>query len=468
MRTRLALILFAAIVAGRTGVSADEYQVLREGLVKSSVKINDVHLPDLVYSIDEQTAKRHFEEYFTTQPFNRALRVNLGYAAFHWGNNHGPLQRALSAVSTRQLDDFFAGKDKDAINRVMAGDKQLHNHHFFMLCFLVDLLGSDKIDSDSRQDVAERLFGMIETSRLCEPRYHHLPPERYPVINLLKGQLLLTSFSYAHACEKLDAFKSTLNARGTRKLLLERHGLLVIDNAHFDEPQLQAVLTYLDAIPSHLRRPIAVTCYDKLSGKLPGGAPVSVHEFACSTNVFNVFATRIGASPGNQFPADYRPVQTDGFMIVFAHEHNHGVDGRYISKDPALGAYRERLLERAGDSRVNYLRSMFDDGFFRQNPQEFVASIANMYFCSSEDTLLYALQRARAGNYNPLNQFLLIASAYSDDESCLFYRIAPNGRTTVGRCPIRKTDGIISAMTYRGKEMRFVSEEGIVTGVSGP
>ncbi|MHC4402355.1 MAG: hypothetical protein ACYTG0_22040 [Planctomycetota bacterium] len=106
MRTRLALILFAAIVAGRTGVSADEYQVLREGLVKSSVKINDVHLPDLVYSIDEQTAKRHFEEYFTAQPFNKALRVNLGYAAFHWGNNHGPLP-ACSPSRTEQVDQFM-------------------------------------------------------------------------------------------------------------------------------------------------------------------------------------------------------------------------------------------------------------------------------------------------------------------------------------------------------------------------
>jgi hypothetical protein len=468
MKTNSALILFAAILARCSSVPADEYQVLRKGLVQSSIQVNDVHLPDLVYSIDEQTARRYFEKYFAAEPYSGALRVNLNYAVFHWGNNHASLQRAISAVFLQELEDFFAGKNKDAIDRVMAGDKQLHNHHYFMLCFLVDLLASDKIDSAKRQEIAERLFGIIKASRLCQPRYHHLPTARYPIINLLKAQLLLTSFSYADGCDKLDTFKSLMNARGTRKLLLERHGLLVIDNAHFDEPQLKALLTYLDAIPSFLQRPIAVTCYDQLHGELPGGPPVSVHEGTSSLPLFNVFAMRIGTSSGNQFPADYRPVRTDDFMIVFAHEHNHSVDADYVKQTPALNAYRERLLERAGDASVNYLRSMFNDGFFQQSPQEFFASIANMYFCSSEDTLLYALQKARAGNYNPLNQFLLIASVYGDNESCLFYRIAPNGHTSVERYPVRKTDGIISAMTYRGKEMRFMSEEGFVTEVSMP
>jgi hypothetical protein len=262
--------------------------------------------------------------------------------------------------------------------------------------------------------------------------------------------------------------KPLLNQQGTRKLLLDRHDLLVVDNAFFDELQLRAILAYLEAVPPHLRWPIAVTCYDKLVGKVEGGAPVSVHQLACATNRFNVFATRVGQSPGNQFPNDYRAVNTDGFMIVFAHEHNHGVDARHILRDPTLKAYRQRLLKMAGKSRQNYLRSMFGDGFFQQNPQEFVASIANMYFCSSEDTFLYALQKARSGNYHQLNQFLLIASAYSDDQACLFYRIEPNGRTSVRQCPIAKSDGIITAITYRGKQLRFTLQDGVVTGVSLP
>ncbi len=463
------VVLHVLLAAGASaGPAADDYATLEAGLEKSSVKVNDIHLPDLVYSIDEETATEHFERYFTDHRYNNALRVNLGYAVFHWGNNHRTLQKALSGVFADKLEEFFTGEDKDAIKRVMGGDKELHNHYFFMLSFLVQLLGSDKIDADEKAAIGRRLLDMLEASRLCQPRYQHLPTAAYPIINLVKGQLLLTCFSYADKCGQLEKLKPLLNEQGTRKVLLDRYDLLVIDNAFFDETQLRAILAYLEAVPSHLHWPMAVTCYDKLKGEVAGGAPVSVHQFACATNCFNVFATRVGRVQENQFPGDYPKVNADGFMIVFAHEHNHGVDARYIQKDPVLKAYRQRLLEMAGTSRQNYLRSMFGDGFFKNSPQEFVASIANMYFGSSEDTLFYALQKAQAGSLHQLNQFLLIASAYADDKSCRFYRVGPNGHVVVAECPIRKTDGIITEITWRGKHLRFQLEDGLVTGVSGP
>jgi hypothetical protein len=469
MKASVLLMLLAVYVLdGRARVLADDYATLEAGLEKSSIKVNDIHLPDLVYSIDEETATQHFQKYFTDHRYNDALRVNLGYAAFHWGNNHRTLQKALAGVFAEKLEEFFTGKDKDIIKRVMGGEKELHNHYFFMLSFLVEVLRSNEIDADEKAVIGQRLLDMLEASRLCEPRYQHLPTATYPIINLVKGQLLLTCFSYADRCGQLDNLKPLLNERGTRKALLDRYDLLIVDNAFFDETQLRAILAYLEAVPSHLHWPMAVTCYDKLKGEVVGGPPVSVHQFACATNRFNVFATRVGAVQENQFPGDYPKVSADGFMIVLAHEHNHGVDARYIQKDLVLKAYRQRLLEMAGTSRQNYLRSMFNDGFFKNSPQEFVASIANMYFGSSEDTLFYALQKAQAGSINQLNQFLLIASAYADDETCRFYRIGPNGRTVVAECPIRKTDGIITEITWRKRHLRFQLEDGIVTGISGP
>jgi hypothetical protein len=467
MKSHLVLGMHAVLVLGSfSPARAEDYQTFAQGLEKSSVTINEVHFPGLIYSIDEQTARQYFNDYFATHRNNRALRVNLGYPVFHWGDNHRPLQKALSSVLTERLDRFFGGKDRTAISRVMSGDKDLHNHYFYMLCFLVDLLGSDKIDPNEKQEIGQRLYEMLKASRLCERQYQHLPPAKYPIINLLKAQLLLTCFSYATKCKQRESLDPLLKQQAARRLLLDRYDLLVIDNAFFDDLQLKAVLTYMEAIPSHLRYPIAVTCYDKLAGEVPGGAPVSVHDFACSANHFNVFATRVGSSPNNQFPADSPEVTTDGFMIVFAHEHSHGVDGGYILKDPALGAYRKRVLEKAGERQENYLRSMFGDRFFRDNPQEFVASIANMYFCSSDATFAYALDKARTGNYNQLNQFLLIASAYADEASCPFYRIEPNGRTTVRRYAVRKTDGIITMIAYRGREIRFTTSHGVVTGCS--
>ena len=456
----------SALVAGSfADVFADDYGTFEEGLQKSSVKVNDVHLPGLVYSIDEATGRRYFAKYFADHRCNRALRVNLGYAVFHWGRNHEALQKALLGVFPEQIERFFTGKDTAALKRVMAGDKTLHNHYFFMLCFLVDLLGSDRIPLERKAKVGQRLYAALGSSPICR-RDQRLPTAKYPVINLVKAQFLLTCFSYADKCGQMKALEPLLEQQGTRKALLDRYGLLLADNGFCDGKQARAIAAYLEAMPSHLRYPIAVTCYDRLVGKVEGGGPVSVHDFACSTNRFNVFATRVGTAPNNQFPRDYKEVKTDGFMIVFAHEHNHGVDARHIHGDPVLKAFRQRLLEKAGDRRGNYLRSMFGDRFFQQNPQEFVASIANMYCASSEDTFLYALQKARAGNYNQINQFVLMASAYSDEESCPFFRIEPSGRTTVKRYPIRKTEGIVSSIVYRGKRFRFQIEEGVVTGLS--
>ena len=72
MKPHLVLAVHAIVVAGSSpDVLADDYQTLEDGLQKSSLKINDVHLPGIVYSIDRQTASQYSQRYFGTHRYNR-------------------------------------------------------------------------------------------------------------------------------------------------------------------------------------------------------------------------------------------------------------------------------------------------------------------------------------------------------------------------------------------------------------
>lgn len=72
MKACLVLAVHAILVVGSSrAVLADDYQTFEDGLQKSSLKINDVHLPGIVYSIDQQTARQYFQRYFETHRYNR-------------------------------------------------------------------------------------------------------------------------------------------------------------------------------------------------------------------------------------------------------------------------------------------------------------------------------------------------------------------------------------------------------------
>jgi len=116
---------------------------------------------------------------------------------------------------------------------------------------------------------------------------------------------------------------------------------------------------------------------------------------------------------------------------------------------------------------------MFPDGTFSKAPQEFLASMGNMWFASSRDTFIYALIKAQAGNWSPMNQFLLVASVYSDDRDCFFYRTDSTGMLRNWKVPVTKLDGIIRSIEFEGRryEFRFgpkgTAEAMAVTSVAG-
>ena len=84
-----------------------------------------------------------------------------------------------------------------------------------------------------------------------------------------------------------------------------------------------------------------------------------------------------------------------------------------MHQDDVLRQRNEELLQDARHNYLNYLRGMFEDGFFQQYPQEFFASISNQWFTDSRKTIIPGLARFDHGYTDPINQALFFADVYS-------------------------------------------------------
>jgi len=464
------LVLLAALLVPCRHLLAQqelsaEYLALEKGLLASSHRINDHHIPGIVYSMGEEQAVELFDLYFSRHCFNNPLKVNLGYAVFHWGQNHRALQRALARVFLKQLAAFFTAHGTPArLDKAIRAEPQRHNDVFFKLHFLLSLLGSKHFDAEETETIRRQLAELCRKAPFLRAVGVPIDTGKLPYVNAIRAQYLMTLFSWHKQLDKLDDLSRILKIAGPRRAIYERYHILVLDNGFFDERQLRNIAAFVAGLPSHARLPLVITCHDKLVGA--GNRHVSVHSFGCHGR-FNLFATRVGRAPGNEFPRGWRAVRTDGFTIVLAHEYGHNVDGAVVGRDKVLNAFRDRVRAMAGADQRNYCRNMFGDRFFVQNPQEFFASLCNQYFACTRSLFEYAMEKHREGNSNPINQFVLLASAFSDDKHCHAYRITPQGQVHVGKLPITKSFGLIDSITIDGKTTRFRYEGGAVVA-AGP
>lgn len=188
-------------------------------------------------------------------------------------------------------------------------------------------------------------------------------------------------------------------------------------------------------------------------------AIVNPHEFIILGG-FNVFDINLNSSTENGFPNDTKPYNGDLLYSVFVHELNHNVDSYFIKNNERLNTFKNLILNQAGELQINYLRSIVEEGYFIENPQEFIASISNMYFVNTGKTFEVAIQRASENNYNPLNQFLLFAQVYSDSNIIKFFKNSLNIPFDVREIICEKDiDGFITSLYFNNKKYNFILNE---------
>ena len=212
------------------------------------------------------------------------------------------------------------------------------------------------------------------------------------------------------------AVAALANWTGSRLAIYRDYGTVLVDDQRSSAVQQQAILSWMQAIPPGRVALEAIT----FSQWLPAGQTAfDLTGPGCQVNVFNM---AVGSSSENPFPTDSTARPCDLFSSVAAHEVMHAIDSTWITPTTAFDARRDALIVDAGTDPMNYLRSMFQTGFFVDNPQEFVASMANQWV--SEGYLVMRLGRTRftAGRRQPIEQALFMADVFASGSTTTFFR----------------------------------------------
>ena len=157
-------------------------------------------------------------------------------------------------------------------------------------------------------------------------------------------------------------------------------------------PHLQVITVEGAAIPANLT---GETCN------------VPPYPGPCRINILS--SPQVEQAIEDPFPSD-APIHqyTSVFYQVAAHELGHSVSA-WAYWERGGDWWQKRLVAEAGCEPINYLRSMISRCYFRDNPQEFVASMINQWAACSECVFRLAVARWDRGIPHPLNQAIYLS-----------------------------------------------------------
>jgi len=273
--------------------------------------------------------------------------------------------------------------------------------------------------------------------------------------------------TFVDALPLTDARKSEISATiGLHNRYLDIWNdftVILLDNTSLNEEQKDFIYAYLNSLPNGIHNLRCISVVEFLSQAQPEVPLWGLGGW------INIFGVDIGGHGGNCFPEDVSSGIVDTFCIVVAHEINHVVDAFYIENNDVLKTRKDELIADAGHEHLNYLRSMFEDGFFQQAPQEFFASISHQWFTDSKKTIELGLVRFDDGYRHPINQALFFADVYSLGENfTYFYTIDTQGSITRQTIALsRDARGRIESLTIDSVVYNFTLDaNGDVTAYS--
>jgi hypothetical protein len=397
-----------------------------------------------------------FDEFFSSHPLTDDLKNYLGYQVFHWAprNSQDNLQSALTKSLMKYASDFMEKNfpslpemiEKNPVTR-----QTLMNTHRF----LNELAGGSSYESrESRltnglkNEVFQFYLGYVKKY----PQYFkaEFGTKNRPYLGAIKAQVQMNLRDAVNQTQDSKSqISDALGLSGKRLDIWNNYSVLIIDNYSLDDRQLSVIDNMLRFIPKSLHDLGVITVNDFLGNTGDKYLPFK-NRYA-----INIFGLRVGDAKENSFPSDVSPSLADIYSLVVAHEVNHIVDA-YLSQNPVFAERKKQLITQAGDTSQNYLRSMFENGFFTKNPQEFFASISNEWFTDSEKTIELALSRFDKGISQPFNQALFFADAYSQGDVSYLYRLDALGNLSRSEAKLgRDGAGRINSLAYMDKSYSF-------------
>ena len=448
------------VAAALGGISAQDAEALTSALESLSVEWHQPSIPianDILWTLDytpgDWTA--FFAEYFGEHELTNALADYLVYPLFYWGftaNRErlqpGILNPIVTLVETRASELFRDGVG-GLEGRLTGAPHRLQSiaHGLRLLHYVGSHLATDPALEAEVHTFARAHVGAF-------PAIYRYRAAVGPATGAVLGQAWTTTIQSApDGADPAEVGERLFGLQAPMLDLLSETGVLVLDAGGLDAGQWDVLNDLLTSVDKDLHDLGLITVRDLYGwgGDVPAvGSAYGV----------NIFGMRVGDVSENGFPADVEPWPTDVFSIVAAHELYHRVACCYVERTPWMNTRFNQLLGAAGNEPNNYLRSMFEPGFFQNAPQEFIASIANQWIANSFRTLELGRVRFAAGTPHPLNQALFFVEIHSrgGDESS-FYTLDTSGTLTHTRIPVgRDGNGNIDHIELADSIFRFARQ----------
>jgi chitodextrinase len=388
--------------------------------------------------------EKFFGDYFDANPFTTELLGYLVYPVMGWADHaaHQRLQNGLYPILTRKIAAIVAAH-AGSLGPDLAADEPLrltlfNSHRFFWY-----LIHDDDFDTGTYD--RNTLYEFYKAHVLAYPQFFShaatLDPDSQGWVGGLQVQTV-GNFRIAKEVPPRAEVASVLALSGRYLDLWNDFRVLLLDNNGLDQQQLDLIHRYFSVIPTPLALPEVIAVMEELN------PPPDRWREAYWDGV-NIGTVGIELARENPFPDDAAPRWNSVYFEILAHEANHVVNYHNIELGPA--AYRDRqvaLIRAAGDDHMNYLRSMVPDGVFTKAPQEFFASIANAWFCDSQNIIELGLTRFNAGRPHPMNQALFFAEIYSTGgDHTWFYTSDEHGALSATEVPVtRDANGHINSL----------------------
>jgi len=439
-------------------------QILSEEWVDSAVYEANQILWNTSYDRDDW--EEFFSGYFANNPFTHDLWLYIHLPVFYWGSDeaHINLQEGMIPPLLSLIEDKMDDNTPN-LGQALAADEDLRDtlfraHGFMAVVSDVTWRDLGAVSDETRNSIYDFYTAHVEAYPEYLKKSSTIDTSAEPYVGALQTQVHMNLRNFLGFYNSLkDKLTETLDIQGTYLEIWDDFSVLVLDNNGLDEEQLSVIYDVLDNIPNGLHILGGITQNDLLGNT--GDTWVLIITYG----TVNIFDIKVGAQQANPFPADVPPKYSDVFTLVLVHELNHQIDAYTISNTPRYSDRKSDLIDSAGCAPMNYLRSMFRECFFYDNPQEFFASISNQWFSSTEKTLELALLRFDKGYNDPINQFLFFADVYYQ-EGCetYFYEMNSMGSLTREASHIERdtNENINSISTPKGKYLFTLDSHGNV------
>lgn len=430
-------------------------KLLEKEWVQSAVNTCNSLFSKTGYTTEDWTGA--FREYYSKNPFSSSIRNYIGYPTFFWLAEDArlKLQSSQKAVFLEKIAKLLETENLD----IRLGTDAVFNDELFtILGFLESLANQPESMLPDSSKSAIYLFSdyIIRQYPQYYSRKISVDPGLSPYRALIGLQFQITLLNAFPPDEsRIQYLGDLFQLREPYLKILRNHQLYIADNNRMSSADLDFLDRFMQVIPDTLTRLRVMTHFESYYTGTQGRKHVELS----GRGSVNVFST-LGGYMENGFPNDVSELLIDGFSVVVAHEVNHRIDPDYIYPNPSLSARRAQLVNQAGTEDLQYLRSMVGGRFFQAAPQEFIASIANQWFSSSEHTLRLGLNRFDKGYREPLNQVLYFCELYSlGRDSTRFYSIDTRGNIRLELIKIGRNDrGCINQLQVKNRVYSFETD----------